>query len=386
MVRSLVFKPFSDTVFPDIHGGRPPTGTTVLINSRIVHEHPGRTRLHRIEQLHAWLATVLHGQACTLAPASADASFRRYFRVSFDDGSPSRIVMDAPPAHEDCRPWLHVAELFRGAGAHVPDVLAHDLEQGFLLLSDLGSTTYLSALKAQDDPQRATRLYADALGSLAAIQVASRPGELPEYDRALLLREMMLFPEWYIARHKDATLSDKESTALQATFERILAVNLAEPKVFVHRDFHSRNLMLLQPADGRGANPGVIDFQDAVYGPITYDLVSLFKDAYIRWDEEFVLDLLVRYWETAKKLGLPVRDDFADFHRDFEWMGVQRHIKVLGIFARLYHRDGKDGYLADMPLVMDYLRRACKRYRDLGPLLKLLDRLEPEDVQVGYTF
>ena len=342
--------------------------------------------MHRLEQLRTWLAAALPGQSFELAPASADASFRRYFRASFADGSPSRIVMDAPPEKEDVRPWLHVAELFRAAGAHVPEVLAQDLAQGFLLLSDLGSTTYLQALKAQDDEHRAAHLYADALGSLAAIQCASRPGMLPEYDRALLLRELQLFPEWYVARHKGVTLTDAETAMLNAAFDKILAVNLAEPQVFVHRDYHSRNLMLLEPADGLGANPGVIDFQDAVYGPITYDLVSLFKDAYIRWDEEFVLDLLIRYWETAKKLGLPVRAEFADFHRDFEWMGVQRHIKVLGIFARLCHRDGKDGYLADMPLVMDYLRRACKRYRDLGPLLKLLDRLEPEETQVGYTF
>ena len=346
--------------------------------------------MHRLEQLRTWLTATLPGQPFELAPASADASFRRYFRASFADGSPSRIVMDAPPEKEDVRPWLHVAELFRAAGAHVPEVLAQDLSQGFLLLSDLGSTTYLAALQPADgqapDMQRAHGLYADALGSLAAIQCASRPGVLPEYDRALLLRELQLFPEWYIARHKGVALSDAETATLNAAFDRILAVNLAEPQVFVHRDYHSRNLMLLEPASGLGANPGIIDFQDAVYGPISYDLVSLFKDAYIRWDEEFILDLLIRYWETAKKLGLPVRAEFADFHRDFEWMGVQRHIKVLGIFARLYHRDGKDGYLADMPLVMDYLRRACKRWRDLGPLLKLLDRLEPEDVQVGYTF
>ena len=346
--------------------------------------------MHRLEQLRTWLASVLPGQSFELAPASADASFRRYFRATFADGSPSRVVMDAPPEKEDVCPWLHVAELFRAAGAHVPDVLAHDLEQGFLLLSDLGSTTYLQALKAQDDAPQAARtahhLYADALGALAAIQCASRPGVLPEYDRALLLRELQLFPEWYIARHKGVALTEAETAMLNTAFERILAVNLAEPQVFVHRDYHSRNLMLLDPAEGRGANPGIIDFQDAVYGPISYDLVSLFKDAYIRWDEEFILDLLIRYWETAKKLGLPVRAEFADFHRDFEWMGVQRHIKVLGIFARLCHRDGKDGYLADMPLVMDYLRRACKRWRDLGPLLKLLDRLEPEETQVGYTF
>jgi hypothetical protein len=346
--------------------------------------------LHRLEQLHAWLAATLPGQPFDLAPASADASFRRYFRLTFADGSPTRIVMDAPPEQEDVRPWLHVAELFRAAGAHVPEVLAQDLDQGFLLLSDLGSTTYLNALQPPagqaPDLHRAAHLYADALGALAAIQCASRPGVLPEYDRALLLRELQLFPEWYIARHKGVTLTDKESATLDAAFEKILAVNLAEPQVFVHRDYHSRNLMLLEPSAGLGANPGIIDFQDAVYGPISYDLVSLFKDAYIRWDEDFILDLLIRYWETARKLGLPVRAAFADFHRDFEWMGVQRHIKVLGIFARLCHRDGKDGYLADMPLVMDYLRRACKRWRELGPLLKLLDRLEPEQTQVGYTF
>ena len=346
--------------------------------------------MHRLEQLRTWLTATLPGQPFELAPASADASFRRYFRLTFAAGSPSRIVMDAPPEKEDVRPWLHVAELFRAAGAHVPEVLAQDLDQGFLLLSDLGSTTYLNALQPPagqaPDLHRAAHLYADALGALAAIQCASRPGVLPEYDRALLLRELQLFPEWYIARHKGVTLTDAETAMLDTAFERILAVNLAEPQVFVHRDYHSRNLMLLDPADGLGANPGIIDFQDAVYGPISYDLVSLFKDAYIRWDEEFILDLLIRYWETAKKLGLPVREEFADFHRDFEWMGVQRHIKVLGIFARLCHRDGKDGYLADMPLVMDYLRRACKRWRDLGPLLKLLDRLEPEETQVGYTF
>ncbi len=346
--------------------------------------------MHRLEQLRAWLTATLPGQPYDLAPASADASFRRYFRATFADGSPSRIVMDAPPEKEDVRPWLHVAELFRAAGAHVPEVLAQDLDHGFLLLSDLGSTTYLNALHTpagqEPDLQRAAHLYADALGSLAAIQSASRPGVLPEYDRALLLRELQLFPEWYIARHKGVTLTDAETTRLNTVFERILAVNLAEPQVFVHRDYHSRNLMLLEPSAGLGANPGIIDFQDAVYGPISYDLVSLFKDAYIRWDEDFILDMLIRYWETARKLGLPVRAEFADFHRDFEWMGVQRHIKVLGIFARLCHRDGKDGYLADMPLVMDYLRRACKRWRDLGPLLKLLDRLEPEETQVGYTF
>ena len=338
--------------------------------------------MERRQQLQSWLAAEFPGRAFEIAPASADASFRRYFRVTFADDPTPLIVMDAPPSHEDCRPYIQVAGLFGAAGAHEPQIIKQNLDDGFLLLSDLGSTTYLQALT----PDNAHNLYADALGALICIQNASRPGVLPEYDRALLMRELELFPVWYVARHKGVTLTDKESATLDAAFDKILAVNLAEPQVFVHRDYHSRNLMRLEPSEGRGANPGIIDFQDAVYGPISYDLVSLFKDAYIRWDEEFILDLLIRYWETAKKLGLPVRAEFADFHRDFEWMGVQRHIKVLGIFARLYHRDGKDGYLADMPLVMDYLRRACKRWRDLGPLLKLLDRLEPENVQVGYTF
>lgn len=334
--------------------------------------------MHRLAQLQQWLAAQLPGQAFELAPASADASFRRYFRVSFADGSPSRIVMDAPPEHEDCRPWLKVAELFGASGAHVPEVLARDAEQGFLLLSDLGSRTYLDVLTADN----AHALYADALGSLVAIQAASRPGVLPEYSRELLMRELQLFPEWYVARHKGHTLDDAQRAMLDKLFTRILAVNLDEPKVFVHRDYHSRNLMYLE--DGR--NPGIIDFQDAVYGPLSYDLASLFKDAYVRWEEDFVLDLLARYWDAARKLGLPVREHFADFHRDFEWMGVQRHLKVLGIFARLYHRDGKDGYLKDMPLVMDYLRRACRRYGELAPLLRLLDQLDPEPVEFGYTF
>lgn len=337
----------------------------------------------RLVQLQQWLADQLPGRSFELSPASADASFRCYFRVAFADGSPSLIIMDAPPAHEDCRPWLHVAALFHAAGAHVPEVLAEDTEQGFVLMSDLGSTTYLDALRAPGCTQfDAAHLYADAIGTLLAIQASSRPGVLPEYSAELLRRELMLFPEWYVGRHKGVTLDATDQATMMNAFEQIIAVNLAEPRVFVHRDYHSRNLMHLSA----GTNPGVIDFQDAVYGPITYDLVSLFKDAYIRWDEDFVLDLLARYWEMARKLGLPVDEDFGQFHRNYEWMGVQRHLKVLGIFARLCHRDGKEAYLQDMPLVLDYLRKACDRYRALGPLLKVLDKLDPVPVEYGYTF
>jgi len=331
--------------------------------------------VERQQKITEWINRLAPGKRFSLAPASADASFRRYFRASFDDGQ-SRIVMDAPPEREDVRPWLHVQRLFHDTGAHVPDVLASDLDQGFLLLSDLGSTTYLADLCDTN----ADGHYRAAIGALIRIQLASRANELPPYDRALLKRELDLFPDWYLARHVRLELSDQQRTELQSVFDRILAINLAEPSVYVHRDYHSRNLMVTEP------NPGIVDFQDAVFGPITYDLVSLFKDAYVSWEEERTLDWLIRYWQAAKQAGLPVRADFGDFHRDYEWMGVQRHIKVLGIFARLYHRDGKDGYLKDMPLVARYLRATCERYRDLAPLLRLLDLVEDRRADAGYTF
>ncbi|MBL8489772.1 MAG: phosphotransferase [Rhodocyclaceae bacterium] len=331
--------------------------------------------MQRQQQIQAWLSALHPGRPLRLSPASADASFRRYFRAEFEDGG-SLVVMDAPPEKEDVGPWLHVQALFRGAGVHVPEVLAEDRNAGFLALSDLGKTTYLSALASTP----AAELYRDAIDALVRIQAASRPGQLPPYDRALLQRELDLFPEWYLARHLGLPLNDKERQALAETFEHILAVNLAEPQVYVHRDYHSRNLMVAGP------NPGIIDFQDAVFGPMSYDLVSLFKDAYVDWQEATTLDWLVRYWEKARQAGLPVRADFAEFHRDYEWMGIQRHVKVLGIFARLWHRDGKDGYLKDMPLVSKYLRAACERYRALLPLLRILDRIEDRGPRAGYTF
>ena len=334
--------------------------------------------MERQQQIRTWLAALLPDRRFTLAPASADASFRRYFRATLDDGT-TRIVMDAPPANEDCRPWLNIQQIFQAAGVHVPEVLAQDLERGFLLLSDLGNTTYLQAL----DADNAAQLYADAITALVKIQQASRPGVLPEYDRALLRRELDLFPQWFLAKHHQMVLTGGEQQALETVFERILAVNLAEPKVFVHRDYHSRNLMHITRSGA--ANPGIIDFQDAVYGPISYDMVSLLKDAYIEWDEDLALDWLIRYWEQARKAGLPVAPDFGDFFRDYDWMGVQRHIKVLGIFARLYHRDGKEAYLKDLPLVARYLRKACERYSELSPLRKILDRLEDKITVLGFT-
>ncbi len=330
--------------------------------------------MDRLQALQHWVSRELEVDSFDLAPASADASFRRYFRVTTQGRH--YIVMDAPPAHEDCRPFVAVAALFEKAGVHVPKVLAQDLQQGFLLLSDLGDATYLSVL----NQATARELYLAANDALIRIQQSSRPGVLPEYDRALLTRELMLFPEWYVAKHLGASMTPQHDELLKAVFERLLANNLAQPQVYVHRDWHSRNLMVSDP------NPGILDFQDAVHGPITYDLASIYRDAYIQWDEEQQLDWVIRYWEKARAARLPVREDFGEFWRDFEWMGAQRHIKVLGIFARLYHRDGKEAYLKDMPLVMHYLRRVCERYDELKPLLFLLDALQDRQPQVGYTF
>lgn len=337
-------------------------------------------QLGRYQILENWIKLQFPTRTFLLSPASADASFRRYFRISFSENHSHKtlIVMDAPPQHEDCVSFLHVAKVFSEANVHVPEVLAQDLKQGFLLLSDLESTTYLEAVGA--DSSVTDHLYSDAVDALIRIQLASYSGVLPDYDEALLLKELTLFPDWYLAKHLQVVLNVKQKTELDEGFKRILQNNLAQPRVFVHRDYHSRNLMVTTP------NPGIVDFQDAVYGPITYDLVSLFKDAYICWDEERILDWIIRYWEKAKKVRLPVAANFTDFYRDFEWMGVQRHIKVLGIFARLCHRDGKNNYLRDMPLVINYLRETCERYSELNFLLVLLDELEigRQEIEIGY--
>ena len=331
--------------------------------------------MDRAEQLRRWLNATL-GVEVGIAPASDDASFRRYFRVRRGDTEAPLIAMDAPPDKESCAQFLRVASLFAGAGVHVPAVYAQDLAQGFLLLSDLGDTTYLNAL----DERNAGVLYGNALDALVRIQVASRPGALPDYDHGLLEKELRLFPEWYVSRQLRRALTPAQSETLEAAFSAILANNLAQPRVFVHRDYHSRNLMVCDPC------PGVLDFQDAVYGPITYDLVSLLRDAYIAWDEERVIDWAVRYWEEARGARLPVPGDFSDFYRDFEWMGAQRQLKVLGIFARLSIRDDKNAYLNDQPRVMGYLRRTCARYRELAPLARLLDELDAAEKRFGYTF
>ena len=301
----------------------------------------------------------------SLAPASADASFRRYFRIgSKNPNFGTLIVMDAPPQHEPLDAFIKVDLLLSDAGLNVPKILEQNIAEGFLLLNDLGTKTYLAEL----NHETADHLYQDATYALVKMQLASKPDVLPNYDQALLQRELDLFPDWYLNKHLNIQLGDLQKTQLKQCFQLIIENNLAQAKVYVHRDYHSRNLMVTELN-----NPGVIDFQDAVYGPITYDACSLWRDAYIAWPEERIIDWVIKFWEEGRKVGLPMPDDFGQFYRDFEWMGLQRHLKVLGIFARLFHRDGKDGYLKDIPLVLEYAIATANRYIELKPLARILE-------------
>ncbi|MCM2342912.1 phosphotransferase [Rhodoferax sp.] len=327
----------------------------------------------RAGQFARWLtaAAVQHGlQPDSLCLASADASFRRYFRIDAQDGS--RIIMDAPPDKENSAPFVKVAALMHAAGVHAPQVLAWDEPLGFMLLTDLGTQTMMQVIN-REQPQANLPLYLQAVDALIAWQLSSQPDVLPPYDEALLRRELALFPDWYISRHKGVVMDDAMRQTLDKSFEEIIRHNLRWPSVFVHRDFMPRNLMAGQaPTDPLG----VLDFQDAVYGPITYDIASLMRDAFLSWDEDFCLDVTIRYWEKARQAGLPVGDDFGEFYRGVEWMGLQRHLKVAGIFARLTLRDGKPQYLADTPRFITYIRATCARYRELKPLLRLVEKVE----------
>ena len=305
----------------------------------------------------------------SLCPASADASFRRYFRIeSKNPQFTTFIVMDAPPQHEPLDAFIQVDLLLSEAGLNVPKILEKNISEGFLLLNDLGTKTYLAELNGET----ADRLYQDATHALVQMQLASKPNVLPNYDEALLQRELDLFPDWYLKKHLGIDLSEVQRAQLKKSFELIIQNNLAQAKVYVHRDYHSRNLMVTEMN-----NPGVIDFQDAVYGPITYDASSLWRDAYIAWPEERVIDWVIQVWEDGRKVGLPMPSDFGQFYRDFEWMGLQRHLKVLGIFARLFHRDGKDAYLKDIPLVLEYAIATANRYIELKPLARILEATRP---------
>ena len=339
----------------------------------------------------AWLAPLVGPHQLlpdTLRPASADASFRRYLRIDTATGA-SRIVMDAPPDKENCKPFVQVQGLMAAAGLNVPQILAFDEPTGFMLLSDLGHQTVIERLNPEK-PQDAYAWYQQATDVLLQWQKASTPGVLPAYDEPLLRRELALFPDWYLAKHRAIALDDKQQATLGSAFDAIVAHNLAAPQVYVHRDFMTRNLMA--PVEA-GAPLGVLDFQDAVYGPITYDIASLLRDAFISWEEEFVIDITVRYWEKARKAGLLGAnsasgwgDDFGEFYRAVEWMGLQRHLKVAGIFARLTLRDGKPKYLADAPRFIAYIRATANRYRQLGPLLKMLDQIEGTEPVVGFAY
>jgi aminoglycoside/choline kinase family phosphotransferase len=331
----------------------------------------------RHQAFEAWLhaLTPEHGlHPHSVRAASADASFRRYFRIDSVQGT--RIIMDAPPDKENCEPFARIAGLMHEAGLLVPRILAWDVAQGFMLLDDLGQHTMMETIDPQATPPLA--LYQRALDALLTWQQASRPGVLPAYDQALLRRELELFPDWYLSQHRGLTLTDTTRNTLNTCFERIIAHNLRGPSVFVHRDFMPRNLMM--PAQADEARLGVLDFQDAVYGPVTYDIASLMRDAFLSWDEDFVLDVSVRYWERARAQGLLDAEgwaqDFGEFWRAVEWMGLQRHLKVAGIFARLTLRDGKPKYLADAPRFIGYIRATASRYRELTPLLRLIDEVE----------
>jgi aminoglycoside/choline kinase family phosphotransferase len=320
------------------------------------------------------LAAVHELDPGSVRAASADASFRRYFRVNTRAGS--CIIMDAPPEKENCEPFVRIAGLMHDAGLLVPRILAWDARQGFMLLDDLGPNTLMEVIDPAATPP--LPLYQRALDALLPWQAASRAGVLPAYDTALLRRELELFPEWYLGQHRGLRLSNEQRETLNTCFERIVAHNLRGPSVYVHRDFMPRNLMV--PARADETRLGVLDFQDAVYGPVTYDIASLMRDAFLSWDEDFVLDVSVRYWQRARTTGMLDTEgwsqDFGEFWRAVEWMGLQRHLKVAGIFARLTLRDGKPKYLADAPRFIGYIRATASRYRELTPLLRLIDAVE----------
>ena len=334
----------------------------------------------------------------SLRLASADASFRRYFRIDKCAGSAVRscIIMDAPPDKEDCAPFVKVAELMAGAGLEAPCVLAWDAPSGFMLLSDLGATTMMEAVSpaavapaacaAAPPSALAHNLYTQATDALIRWQLASKPGVLPAYDDAMLSRELALFAQWYVAKYRGFSMDTQQKRTLDDALTQIKTSNLQAldgARVYVHRDFMPRNLMVSSASTPR---LGILDFQDAVYGPVSYDIASLMRDAFLSWEEDFVLDVTVRYWQKARKAGLPVGDDFGEFYRAVEWMGLQRHLKILGIFARLSLRDGKPKYLADTPRFIKYVRATAARYRQLGPFMVLLDAIEGNETRVGYTF
>ncbi|MBP3860905.1 phosphotransferase [Pseudomonas sp. FSL R10-0056] len=327
----------------------------------------------RLQHLKVWLdeqlATVFENEGwgavppATLTAASSDASFRRYFR--WEGEGRSFVVMDAPPPQENCKPFVDIADFLRTCLINVPKIYAQDLDRGFLLLNDLGNKTFLDVINSSN----ADELFKDAIEALLAFQQLPMTEPLPSYDVALLRRELELFPEWYVRAHLGVDFNEQQQAVWQRVSTLLIDSALAQPKVLVHRDFMPRNLMLSIP------NPGVLDFQDAVYGPVTYDITCLFKDAFLSWPEERVRNWLQDYWKLALPLGIPVQRDFEEFLRASDLMGVQRHLKVIGIFARICHRDGKPRYLADVPRFFSYIEAVLARRPELAELGELFSSL-----------
>ena len=326
-------------------------------------------------QLEAWLRLILDDRDFTLTDLAADAGARRYFRIK-PSGEDSLVVMDAPVAHNDNQQFAFVANLLASHGLHVPKVSHANLKDGFLLLSDLGDETYLKAL----DNENADKLFDDATTALIKLQSITELDLLSPYNAELMSEELALFDNWYIQQHLNITLEENAQSSLNNVLKLIIERCMSQPTVLTHRDYMPRNLMVCEE------NPGILDFQDARIGPISYDVISLFKDAFISWEEEQVLDWTIRYWEKARKASLPVPEDFGSFYEDVEWMGLQRHLKVLGIFYRLKHRDGKNHYILDAPRFLTYARNVAMRYNALKPLLLILDQIEGKTRQFGHTF
>ncbi len=326
-------------------------------------------------QLEAWLRLILDDRDFTLTDLAADAGARRYFRIK-PSGEDSLVVMDAPVAHNDNQQFAFVANLLASHGLHVPKVSHANLKDGFLLLSDLGDETYLKALNNEN----ADKLFDDATTALIKLQSITELDLLSRYNAGLMSEELALFDNWYIQQHLNITLEENAQSSLNNVLKLITERCMSQPTVLTHRDYMPRNLMVCEE------NPGILDFQDARIGPISYDVISLFKDAFISWEEEQVLDWTIRYWEKARKASLPVPEDFGSFYEDVEWMGLQRHLKVLGIFSRLKHRDGKNHYILDAPRFLTYARNVAMRYNALKPLLLILDQIEGKTRQFGHTF
>ena len=329
----------------------------------------------RHELINKWLHLVLEGHDFTLTDLAVDAGARRYFRIT-DLHEASLVLMDAPIAHNNVRQFTFIADLLASNGINVPNIVHANFEDGLLLLSDLGDETYLKSLKQEN----ANQLFDNATTALVKIQTIQDVRLLGKYDATLMDQELALFNDWYIEKQLNIQLNENTQDSLQNILKLITERCVSQPSVLVHRDFMPRNLMVCNN------NPGILDFQDAAIGPITYDVVSLFKDAFISWEEEEIIDWTIRYWEKARKVSLPVPSDFGEFYEDLEWMGLQRHLKVLGIFSRLKHRDGKSHYISDELRFLTYIRDVAQRYGALKPLLKILDQLEGKTQKVGHTF